>query len=283
MTRQNLNLWHPLATLCGFVLSLFFALFVGAYFLIHGQFILSFVFSILAGTRFRALGNLMHECVHGSLFPNNQSNRFFGFILSLLLWCPYINYCHDHFSHHRYLGDPTKDRDLMRMPLCWWQAPNPIEFWHLIFKFRFLRVWIMNSEWQPFSKQESNLEKVMRASFVVVFLASLFNSQLLFHVPAFALFTFLVPYQIHKYICDLYDHGGLMHLGSDSDMASDHPIKSRNHPIKSAQFVGSKAFDGLLNGLFLPRNDGYHQSHHFKPKQKASKATKDICFPMDPA
>jgi fatty acid desaturase len=275
LTKPSLNFWKPLTTLGGYVISLCFFLILGAYLSHQHHFFYGFLLSVLAATRFRALGNLMHECVHGTLFRSKGSNRVCGFFISLLLWCSYKDYAQAHISHHRFLGDPNKDQDMMRMPPHWWKTPNPKELCNLVIRLRFLRIWIMNNEWQPFYKYESAYEKAIRALFVIAFLAFLGFSSAFYHVPIFTLFTFLVPYQIHKYICDLYDHGGLMQLSASRN-------KSRNHPIKSPDFLGSWAIDHSLNALFLPRNDGLHQAHHIKPNQTTPKATKGIDFPRGP-
>jgi fatty acid desaturase len=69
---------------------------------------------VIIGNRQRALGNLLHDAAHGSFGPNRRCADLIA--RCLLLW-PMWNsleiYRRDHFAHHRLLGVPGHDVDLI--------------------------------------------------------------------------------------------------------------------------------------------------------------------------
>ena len=280
-------------------LAIQFALFfVGvvcsAHFYLTGWSVLSVLLVFFAGTRLRALGNMMHECVHNTLFPSKGLNQTFGFVLSLFLWCSFRAYKKDHLSHHRHLGHPQKDRDLARIPRQWLVTPSFLEVVKAVFCLRFLRVFLRSGDWNPFDKSETRLENLLRVAFVVFFgaICAYFlmifpfvfdeksgEGQFFICALLSALLAFLVPYQVLKYLSDLYDHGGLQE--------EEHLLdRSRHHPFRASSFPG---IAWVLNALLLPRNDGLHWEHHAWPRtptvqlsEKAPTATTDTCSPRDP-
>jgi fatty acid desaturase len=256
------NITRSLPLLFQFFL-IFISVWFGASFWMHGHLFASMIVAIFVGTRLRALGNFMHECVHNSLFSSKKLNGLAGFVLSLVLWCSFKSYRKDHFSHHMFLGSSTLDMDFQRMPKEWWNRPSFLESFRVLFELRFLRVFFRNSDWQPFSVAENFGEQVVRVLFVGGVVYCCFAPFAFAKVMGwYTVFCFLFPYQMHKYLCDLWDHGGL-------NAHVDPQRRSRNHPIEFKNAVGGSLFSLFLNALFLPRNDGEHLDHHLHAKQQS--------------
>jgi hypothetical protein len=69
---------------------------------------------ILIGNRQRALGNLLHDASHGSFAGNRQyGDTLAGILLFLPLFAMKALYRREHFAHHRRLGSPGHDGDLI--------------------------------------------------------------------------------------------------------------------------------------------------------------------------
>ncbi|WP_104012608.1 guanitoxin biosynthesis L-arginine gamma (S) hydroxylase [Burkholderia anthinoferrum] len=68
---------------------------------------------LIVGSRQRALASLLHEAAHLTLARNGRLNRFIGEYLSgLPVFQDFESYRQSHvMSHHRFLGDPTRDPD----------------------------------------------------------------------------------------------------------------------------------------------------------------------------
>ncbi len=43
---------------------------------------------------------LFHDCVHGSFFPSRRANRFFGYVLGVLVFTPFDDWRFTHLRHH---------------------------------------------------------------------------------------------------------------------------------------------------------------------------------------
>ena len=48
---------------------------------------------------------LFHDCSHGSYFRSRRANAWFGTVLGLLLYSPFLRWRHDHAVHHATSGD----------------------------------------------------------------------------------------------------------------------------------------------------------------------------------
>ncbi len=198
------------------------------------------------GSRFRALGNMMHECAHSTFVRGRRWNRWLGNLLSFFDFTDFKVYAEEHFTHHRHLGD---ERDLDFKPRrALFARLGPLG-WHYVgyaLTLRHLPSYIRPVLW---SRGDSVGVRLARLGFNLSLVA-------LAHFgigwTAFALYyliPYLAPYQLFRFLSDAFDHAGMM----------EHPdalLRARNHIHPS----------GLVNTLLFPRSDQYHLVHHLFPQ-----------------
>lgn len=200
------------------------------------------------GTRFRALGNMIHEASHGTLVRGKRRNRVLGHLLAIVDFVCFDTYTREHFSHHSFLGDARKDLDFQqRWRFGFGEGTNGrMGTRHLWFPLLLLHLPVYV---RPvlFSRRDPWPVSVGRLLFVAGLLA-------LCHQvgwKAFSLFyavPFFVAYQVIRYWSDALDHAGC--LGAEDEF-----FRTRNHVLGA----------WLLNRLLFPRNDEYHLTHHLFP------------------
>ncbi|MBU8894133.1 fatty acid desaturase [Corallococcus sp. M34] len=204
--------------------------------------------ALFIATRFRAVGNMLHEASHGILVRGKRNNRRLGQLLAVLDFTSLETYAREHFTHHLHLGHPEKDLDFVpRQRFGFADATRPFVRDHLL---RPLLLVQLPSFVRPlvFHRQDSGWVRVGRLAYVAGLLA-------LAHWGvgwrAFCLF-FLLPwgvlYQVVRYWSDAMDHAGI--IG-----APDEFHRARNHIFAW----------GWLNRLLFPREDQYHLTHHLFP------------------
>ena len=199
-------------------------------------------------TRFRALGNMLHEAAHGTLVPGKRANRAFGQALAIIDLTVLEAYTLEHFTHHRHLGDPVRDLDLAPRRKLGFAEPTVHFAWrHLLWP---LTLGHLPSFVRPvlWSRRDPWPVTLCRWAFFAGLLAL---AQWGVGWKAFGLFYILpyfVTYQIIRYWSDAMDHAGII----DS---TDEFHRARNHIFEW----------GLLNWLLFPRNDQYHLTHHLFP------------------
>lgn len=66
---------------------------------------LTLIFSFIASLFLVRIFILFHDCVHGSLFPLQRVNTFFGHALGLLLFTPFDDWRFSHLRHHASYAD----------------------------------------------------------------------------------------------------------------------------------------------------------------------------------
>jgi fatty acid desaturase len=230
-------------------------------------FLAGLVLSVCAATRLRAAGNMMHEAVHNHLARDRHANALLGRLLSIVLWTSFSSYKSSHQSHHRFVGHPTKDRDLARIPRAWLNSWSPWKVALYILQFRYLWIFVVNKEFWPFARGDKIWEVCAKLTFVGCFLCFAMlgwhYEPVLLTASVFCIFVFLFPYQALKFVSDLWDHAGLL---EEQDLR----LRARNHPIHLFQptSVFWSSLNTLLNMLFLPRNDGHHLEHHLFPSKQ---------------
>lgn len=78
---------------------------------------------ILAQSYFVAfLFMVVHETAHKTAFRSRGLNLVLGHLSSFAVGLPYDYYCLFHWDHHRYTQDPTRDPELLSVPIL---APTP--------------------------------------------------------------------------------------------------------------------------------------------------------------
>ncbi|HEX5744900.1 MAG TPA: fatty acid desaturase [Archangium sp.] len=199
-------------------------------------------------TRFRALGNMLHEACHGMFVRGKRANRVFGHVLAIIDLTALEPYTREHFTHHQHLGDPVKDLDFVPRRKFGFAEPTehfarrhllkPLLLGHLP---SFVRpvLWSRTDPWPV---------TLGRWAFLAGLLAlaqwgiGWKNFLLFYGLPYF------VAYQVIRYWSDAVDHAGI--IGE-----ADEFHRSRNHIFRW----------GLLNRVLFPRNDQYHLTHHLFP------------------
>jgi fatty acid desaturase len=200
---------------------------------------------ILIGSRFRALGNMMHECAHRSFVRSRRWNRIFGHLLSFVDFTDFAEYTHEHFTHHAQLG---ADGDLDARPRrALFAALGPFDRRYLRYglTLRHLRHYI-----RPifFSRRDSLAVGLARLGFNASLLA---GAHFVVGWPCFLLYyavPYLTAYQIFRFLSDAADHGGILAERDELD-------RSRNHIHRW----------GWVNWLAFPAADQYHLVHHIFP------------------
>lgn len=214
--------------------------------------------TVFCGTRLRALGNIQHECAHRSFVDKTGVNDAVGLCIGVLLLQPFCRYRQAHFTHHRFLGDGARDRDLsrytaglvhtasaatLRKQLALAAAPHHFRVG--------LRVTVLDNldpAWCNF----------LRAA--LIFLLGTAAVTALVSGSALTLFVCSLPFVlIYPFLCvwsDIADHAvGHRQWNEPKGLRSAVFCLTRNHLFRCR----------ILNALFFPRNDGYHLIHHLYP------------------
>jgi fatty acid desaturase len=201
------------------------------------------------GTRMRALGNMMHECSHGTFVGNASANSHFGHLLAALDLSSFSDYARQHTTHHAYLGDPERDLDLRdRFFLL-----NRGRKWGSVASLFLLAlstvpVWILMLRpvfWASKAPRWSNYTRVFVLCSVAL---GLFYSTTRLTIFTYVLLPYLTTYQWMRLLSDACDH---IFLTTHKEMLE----RSRNHLFKA----------DWMNRLLFPRHDGYHLLHHLFP------------------
>lgn len=235
----------------------------------------TFVAWILIGTRMRALGNMMHECVHGTFVRGRKANHMFGFLIGLIDFTCYPEYRHEHLTHHTHLGHPLRDLDFARRRTFGFASSTQVQvggngafeprtkivdkathrqvrFW-LKWLLLPLALWPLFRLFRPvfYTPRDPLGWRLVRLGYVFAMI-----SVFCFFEPFRSAFVqyFLIPYcttyQLLKFWSDAADHAGLLSAG-------DEFLRSRNHILPGGT---------LLNRVFFPRHDEYHLVHHLFPQ-----------------
>jgi fatty acid desaturase len=199
-------------------------------------------------TRFRALGNMLHEACHGILVQGKRRNRALGHLLAIIDLTALEPYTREHFTHHVHLGDAERDLDFVPRRRFGFADPTlPFVRAHLL---RPLRLVHLPAFLRPvfFHREDPAWVSACRFAFLGGLVAL---AQLGIGWKAFLLFyalPYLVPYQVIRYWSDAVDHAGI--IG-----AADEFHRTRNHLVPWAP----------LGAVLFPRHDGYHLTHHLFP------------------
>ncbi|NOJ77757.1 fatty acid desaturase [Myxococcus xanthus] len=204
--------------------------------------------AFLIATRFRAVGNMLHEACHGMLVRGKRHNRNLGHLLAVLDLTALDPYRRDHFSHHLHLGDAEKDLDFQPRRRFGFADPDrPFVKSHLL---RPLLLIHLPAFIRPvlFHREDPVWVTLLRWSFIGGLLAvAHFVVGWDVFLRAYVI-PYFVAYQVIRYWSDAVDHAGII-------SSADEFHRSRNHVFAW----------GWLNRLVFPRNDEYHLTHHLFP------------------
>ncbi len=199
----------------------------------------------LIGSRFRALGNMMHECAHRILVRGRRGNAVLGHLLSFFDFTDFVDYANEHLSHHRHLGDPERDLDFAARRSLF-DRLGPLGLRHFMLP---LTLFHVPRYVRPVLWTRRDTRRVAGAR--LAFLAALVGLGVAIGGREIVLYYFipyLTTYQIFRFWSDAADHAGLMTGATEFDRA-------RNHAFRFAP----------LNWLLFPRHDQYHLVHHLFP------------------
>lgn len=201
----------------------------------------------LIATRMRALGNMVHESVHGTLTRDARWNRALGEVLAWLDGVSWPRYAREHFSHHRHLGDPARDLDFAgRARFGFGEARPRAWLYHGLRPLALLHVpWFL----RPVLWDDADARGVRAARVLgYALLAALAWRVGLRAWGLYHLVPYVTAYQVVRYWSDAADHAGA--LGAAEELH-----RSRNHILPVA----------ALNWIAQPRQDHFHLVHHLFP------------------
>jgi fatty acid desaturase len=196
------------------------------------------------GSRFRAIGNMVHETCHRTLVRGARANVILGHLLSFVDFTDYETYCRDHHSHHRHLGDPERDLDF-RPRKRLFDAPGSVAWKHVVRPLLLLHV---PSYIDPVIYRAADPPWV-RGARVAYTTGLLALGGLVIgwnHLLLYYLIPYVTTYQMFRYWSDAADHAGIIERPDPFERA-------RNHDLP------------LLNWLLFPHNDQFHLVHHLYP------------------
>ena len=120
--------------------------------------------SLLAATRIRALGNIMHECTHGHFFESRNANNRLGQVIGTVLLQSYTRYAQDHKTHHAHLAEVNLDRDLARYNGAHKSMGVSNNFWkqlRLALSWQCLRAGFTTRIWEEMDSRSANLARIL--------------------------------------------------------------------------------------------------------------------------
>lgn len=202
---------------------------------------------LFTATRFRLIGNMVHEASHGFLARGVRANQLLGNLVAVLDFTDLPTYRREHFTHHRHLGDPVRDLDFAprqrfgfndpERSFLWTHCLRPLTLFHLP---RFIRPQLWNRE-DTWPVAVGRMVYIMALAALAAWVG--WRPFLLFWaVPYF------VVYQVIRYWADAMDHAGI--IGAEDELH-----RARNHLFPSR----------LLSGLCYGRSEQYHLAHHLFP------------------
>jgi fatty acid desaturase len=207
-----------------------------------GHFAVTVVASVLIASRLKGLNNIVHECSHHAFAASRAFNERVGAILCVVLFTDYASYNKEHASHHRSLGDYTRDLDFqLRRPLAHDQP----------FSWRRVLVQIATLQFLWFYVPRPRLTKSEHLGGIVV-LALVLGALVwagAYQAALALVLAHVVFLALHRFVIDIVDHGGIY----TADVDEIH--RSRNFIIGNA----------VLREIVFPRNDCYHLVHHLYP------------------
>lgn len=205
------------------------------------------VAAYLIATRMRALGNMIHESVHGTLTRDPRGNRALGEVLAWFDGTSWPRYAREHASHHRHLGDPTRDLDFAgRARFGFGEARPRAWLHHGLRPLALLHVpWFL----RPVLWDDADPRPVRVARALGYALLGLLAWRVgLRDVALYHLVPYATAYQVVRYWSDAADHAAALHAGEELH-------RSRNHILAVEP----------LNWIAQPRQDQFHLVHHLFP------------------
>ncbi|WP_286190796.1 fatty acid desaturase family protein [Fluviispira vulneris] len=208
---------------------------------------LGIIIIFFIGTRMRALGNIIHECSHSTFVPSRKHNIMLGKIICFIDISDFDAYKRDHFSHHRYLGDPERDEDFKERKKIGIFKDDKLHF------FRILLIILSCKNWFLLLKTNKYLMSILyfkhkKTFYYLIYLFLLGLAIGFSNLLLFIILPYISSYQMMKLLSDYLDHGAIYFKEATEE-------RTRNHIFSIA----------ILNWIFFPRADCFHLVHHLYP------------------
>lgn len=205
---------------------------------------------LFIGTRWRALGNIIHECCHGIFVENRKHNETIGHLLCGLEFTDFKVYCQQHQTHHAHLGDPEHDLDFKaRLTYLADTTPNLRRIVvSVLTAITLVPLWLKQQRPVVWSEKNPLWTNALRLLLLAGSVTALTHTQTSYYFLLYVFLPYATSYQWMRLFSDCADHIFLYGCKNEID-------RSRNHIFHST----------WLNALLFPRNDAYHLVHHLFP------------------
>ena len=202
--------------------------------------------TLLIASRMRAFENLVHEASHGNLFPSTSLHQHLQFLYAFPVFRVLDDYRRSHIVHHKHLGNPNKDPDLVRLIGIGLHRIPENPFWYLFglpmtgyFTYEY-SVTTFREFWHTSTSRWSKLAFWFAVLITVISTSTISTFTYYYIIP----FMLILP--IIRYWAEVAEHLGL-------DLRSE--------------FGSSRTNVGFLHTWFMnPHDDGYHAVHHLYSK-----------------
>ncbi|MDI1492085.1 MAG: hypothetical protein OHK93_003297 [Ramalina farinacea] len=200
--------------------------------------------TLIIASRMRALENLVHEASHYNLFTSTLLHRRTQCLYAFPVFRILEDYRHSHIIHHKYLGDPLKDPDIIRINQLGLDQLPERPIWYLVGlpMTGYLTYEYLTTTFREFWTSPHYCWRK------VAYWASIMLT--LWYLNAWERFAYyyLVPLfvvlPVTRYWSEASEHVGL-------DLRGD--------------FGSSRTNIGFIHTWFMnPHNDGYHAVHHLQ-------------------
>ena len=193
-------------------------------------------------SRMRSMENLVHEASHNNLFLSAPLHRHSQFLYAFPVFRVLEDYRRSHMAHHKHLGDPRKDPDVVRLRGLGLDRLPERPIWYLLgvpmtgyLTYEYLTTTFREFWGSPSSRWSKTVFWVL-IMLAVWWTATFQEFAYYYLIP---LFTIL---PVTRYWAETAEHVGL-------DLRRE--------------FGSSRTNIGFLHKWFLnPLNDGYHAAHH---------------------
>jgi fatty acid desaturase len=202
--------------------------------------------TLVIGSRFRGMENLVHEASHYNMFKTRSWNDNLEFLFALPVFRTAEDFRRSHNIHHRSLGHEDIDPDLRRYE-AWGVRDLPKNYWWIMV-IRPLTGWL-TYHWFVYELKAFIKSPTHRAS-KIIFWAAVFAAFAITGIWTQVLLYWVIPFfivlPVPRFWSVISEHGGL-------DLR--HDIASSRNTLGSA----------LQQWIIFPHNDGYHETHHLYP------------------
>jgi fatty acid desaturase len=201
---------------------------------------------LIISSRLRGLENLVHEASHNNLFSNPKFHSTFEFLYAFPVFRLLDDYRHSHMIHHKHLGDPNKDPDVIRLYELGLYRIRDKPIWYLfgVPLTGFLTYDSLNSLCLEFWKSPTS--RRTKSVYWLTILVTLTYTRTLHLFAYYYLVSFLLILPITRYWAEASEHVGLDLRGT---------------------FGSSRNNLGWMHRWYMhPHSDGYHAVHHLHSK-----------------